>query len=373
MQIVLLVLDSAGIGSAPDADGFGDGGANTLAHTIRRAGSRRALPHLAQMGLDALIRAPGLNAPPGPRGRAVRLHPQANGKDSLAGHWEMMRLSVSRPFPTYPDGFPTEVVDRLAAAWGCQPLGNVAASGTEIIERLGTEHLASGRPILYTSADSVLQIAAHEEVVPLATLYRWCESAREVMRGEHEVGRVIARPFVGQPGRFVRTAGRHDYAVAPPSETTVDRLGAAGVGTLAIGKIGDIFCQRGFDAHWPTRDNGDGLEKIREAMGDKQYGLVFANLVDFDAKWGHRRDPKGYMDGLLTVDEFLPALWEQLGPDDQLWITADHGCDPTYTGSDHTREDVPWLMFGSGVSPGTSRAAGFGVIGHTLEGLFSKD
>lgn len=355
MRIALLVIDSGGIGPAPDSEAFGDKGANTIGHTATAVGGVD-LPNLAAMGLTSLIEVYG-TLPVIPQGVAYPVHPHANGKDTLAGHWEMMGLTVTTPFRTYPEGFPDDVVRQLSAAWGREPLGNEAASGTEIIERLGAEHLATGRPILYTSADSVLQIAAHEEVVPLPVLYQWCQKARDIMQGPNLVGRIIARPFIGEPGHFQRTANRHDYTVKPWSPTEVDALLEIGVQTVAIGKIGDIFSGQGFSHHLSTSSNIDGLEKTLQVLeqDSHQPQFVFTNLVEFDSHYGHRRNPAGYAQALTDLDQFLPRLWERLTPGDQLWITADHGCDPTYRGTDHTRETLPWLAWGRDLKPFVGR------------------
>jgi phosphopentomutase len=351
MRIILVVMDSGGVGAAPDAARFGDSGANTLLHALTAC--PRPLPNLARLGLGMLIDLPGTEEGAALCGAAGRLHPAAAGKDTLAGHWEMMGEVVEEPFRTYPNGFPPEIVARLESAFGRPLIGNRAASGTAIIEELGEEHLVTGFPIVYTSADSVLQIAAHEERVPLATLYEWCAAARRLMTGAHRVGRIIARPFVGEPGHFVRTPNRHDYAVPPPPGIYTAELQAAGVETVAIGKIWDIFSGQGFSAPHPTRSNADGLRLTLDAIrtvGPR--ALVFTNLVDFDSQWGHRRDAAGYTWGLQELDAWVPEALGALAPEDQLWITADHGCDPTWPGSDHTREDSPILVGGQGVRPG---------------------
>jgi phosphopentomutase len=348
-RLLWVVLDSAGIGAAPDADAFGDGGANTLAHVLEAEPGLR-LPHLNQLGLNLLIRTgdflPAL-------GRAYRVHPRGRGKDSLAGHWEMFGLTVERPFPTYPEGFPPEVVRALEAAWGVPLLANAVGSGTALLEEWGPRHLQTGYPIVYTSADSVLQIAAHEEVVPLERLYAWCEAARRVMTGPHRVGRIIARPFRGAPGHFWRTGGRRDWVAEPTGPLLSEHLRQAGVHTVAIGKIWDLYGGRGFAEAIPTHDNRETLAAIVRALHQVEGpALIMANLVDFDTAYGHRRNPRGYADALREVDQALPEWMGLLGPGDQLWVTADHGCDPTYRGTDHTREDVPWLVYGSGVRPG---------------------
>jgi phosphopentomutase len=371
MTIVLVVVDSGGIGAAPDADRFGDAGADTLGHAL--AVRPAPLGQLDRLGLGRLY---GRSDAPAPDGAAFRVHPAAAGKDTLAGHWEMMGVVVRTPFPTYPDGFPPDVVAQLEAAFGRPLLGNRPASGTAIIEELGPAHLATGRPIVYTSADSVLQIAAHEEVVPVATLYAWCEAARRIMTGPHAVGRIIARPFVGTPGRFVRTARRHDWPVLPPPEILTRRLAAAGVEVVGIGKIDDIFAHQGITTAYRTQSNADGLSRTLAELGRPAAGprLIFTNLVDFDSLWGHRRDPVGYVAGLEALDAWVGAARAALGPVDQLWITADHGCDPTWPGSDHTREDVPWLAVGPAVRPGTLGARStLADLGATLAEAFGVE
>lgn len=356
MRIVMVVVDSGGIGAAPDAAAYGDGGANTLEHALQA--DPTPLPHLAQMGLGQLIHLPGTGSVP-VRGAAYRIHPTAAGKDTLAGHWEMMGAIVTEPFRTYPDGFPSSVVRELEGAFGRSILGNRPESGTVIIEELGEEHMRTGQPIVYTSADSVLQIAAHEEVVPLDLLYHWCQEARRIMVAPNLVGRIIARPFVGQPGKFVRTAHRHDYAVPPPPSVYTRVLKDHGVNTIAVGKIWDIFSGVGFSKPHPTRSNRDGLEQTlslvaqHDNAGDDRV-FVYTNLVDFDSSYGHRRDAAGYARALAELDAWVPSLLQRLSGDDQLWITADHGCDPTRPGSDHTREDVPGLIAGPRVRGGVT-------------------
>lgn len=373
MKVVLIVMDSAGIGDAPDSLNFGDRGANTVAHALEAAGGRD-LPHLAGMGLSHLVPLSGTHEVP-LAGVAFPVHPSANGKDTLAGHWEMMGLTVTHPFRTYPAGFPDEVRDALEQAFGRPTLGNEAASGTEIMARLGALHMETGYPILYTSADSVLQLAAHESVVPIELLYQWCQEARRIMQTPHLVGRIIARPFVGQPGSFVRTANRHDYAVEPWAPTMVDHLADRGVKTIAVGKIGDIFSLHGFSRHSGTRSNADGLQKTLAALSESDGDtFIYTNLVEFDSHYGHRRDAVGYADALSALDGFLPHLWDAMDDDDQLWITADHGCDPTYPGSDHTRETVPWLCYGPSLGPfvGGARES-LADLGATLACLFGAE
>ncbi len=348
-RAVLVVLDSVGVGAMPDAGRFGDdAGSHTLGNTARVVGGLR-LPTLERLGLG-LIDPPlaGVARPETPLAAYGKMAEASDAKDTVTGHWEIAGLVSPRGFPTYPGGFPADLVARFVAeAWLPGVLGNVAASGTEIIERLGAEHMATGKPILYTSADSVFQVAAHESVIPLARLYEICEVARRLTR-PMRIGRVIARPFEGVPGRFVRTPGRHDYALDPPGETLLDRLAAAGVPVIGVGKVRDIFAGRGVTEHHPAPHNPEALSALGSILGRPPAGpreLVFANLVDFDMLWGHRNDPAGYAAGLGAFDEALGRLLPRLGPDDALFVTADHGCDPTTPSTDHSREYVPLLAY----------------------------
>jgi phosphopentomutase len=282
-----------------------------------------------------------------------RLLEASNGKDTITGHWEMMGIVIRNAFPTFPHGFPSEIVERFEAIVGRKVLGNKTASGTAIIEELGREHMRTGRPILYTSADSVFQVAAHEDVVPLPTLWDWCAKAREMLVPPHRVNRVIARPFVGEPGAFVRTAGRRDFAVAPPSPSILDALTQAGVSTCGVGKIQDIFCCQGIAAGNRTADNAEGVARTLAWLDRGEGGFCFTNLNDFDSKYGHRRDPEGYAKALVDLDARLPQLLNRLSQGDRLILTADHGCDPTAPGTDHTREYVPLLDYRPGM-PGVA-------------------
>jgi phosphopentomutase len=344
-RCVVIVLDSGGIGALPDAAAYGDApGANTLGNIARHLGGL-ALPNFARLGLGNLTEIPGLSRSPSPAAYVARLRETSKGKDTITGHWEMAGIHTEVPFPTYPDGFPPEVVDAFTAICGKPPLGNIPASGTEIIERMGAEHVATGRPILYTSADSVFQVATHEEVVPLATLYDWCERARAMLVPPHQVNRVIARPFVGSPGAFVRTPNRRDYALDPPPNV-LDRLSAAGVGVYAVGKICDIFNGRGVASSVRVADNEEAMLQTFEILQHLEQGFVFVNLNDFDSKFGHRRDVRGYAGALERLDGHLPKLESMLRPGDLVIFTADHGCDPTAPGTDHTREYVPYIELG---------------------------
>lgn len=351
-RVILMVLDSVGIGALPDAAEFGDAGSNTVGNLARARGGLH-LPQLERLGLGNLVDAPGVRpvgaAAAGAFGRAAL---RSVGKDTMTGHWEMVGIRLDQPFRTYMDGFPPEIIDRFTAAIGVERvLGNVVASGTEIIAALGEEHLRTGLPIVYTSADSVFQIAAHEQVVPVERLYTWCKVARQILQGEHRVGRVIARPFTGAPGAFRRTERRKDLAVEPPP-MLLHFLVQAGLDVLAVGKIWDIFTGQGITASEKTRDNAHGLEVMERFLHQRKPGLIFANLVDFDQLYGHRRDVAGYAAALEAVDAHLPRLLGMLGPRDVLIVTADHGNDPTFPGTDHTREWVPVLVTGGPVRPG---------------------
>jgi phosphopentomutase len=343
-RIIWIVLDSVGIGAMPDADRFGDPpGADTLGNIARLRGIK--LPNMARMGLGNIKPLAGI-APaekPAAYGRCRLASP---GKDTTTGHWEMVGIHLARPFPLYPNGFPAEIMDEFERRIGRRALGNKAASGTEIIKELGEEHMRTGSPIVYTSADSVFQVAAHEEVIPLWELYKICETAREILRGPHEVGRVIARPFAGQPGAFTRTANRHDYAVPPPKGMLLDRLEERGVAVHSVGKIFDVFLGRGIQDSEKTKNNSDGMAKTLEAMEATPRGLIFVNLVDFDQQYGHRNDIEGYGAALEQFDQWLPGFESALGEGDLAIFTADHGCDPTVPGTDHTREFVPLLAAG---------------------------
>ena len=335
-RIFWVVLDSVGVGEMPDAAAYGDAGSDTLGNMARMRPLR--IPNLAALGIGNIRPIHGVPPavePEGAYGKAALASP---GKDTTTGHWEMAGIILSRPFPLYPNGFPPEVMEEFHRRIGRRTLGNYPASGTEIIQKLGEEHMRTGWPIVYTSADSVFQIAAHEEVIPLAELYRICEIARDILRGEHEVGRVIARPFVGVPGSFRRTANRHDYAVPPPPGMLLDRLAELGVPVLSIGKIADVFLNRGVSEAWKTKSNAEGMEKLLEAAERFSRGLVWANLVDFDMLYGHRNDVEGYARALEAVDAWLPSMRAALQPGDLLLVTADHGCDPTTPSTDHSRE-----------------------------------
>ncbi|MCM3089087.1 phosphopentomutase [Bhargavaea ginsengi] len=343
-RIHLIVLDSVGIGEAPDAVDFGDEGSDTLGHIAEATGGLN-MPNMAGLGLANIRPLKGLEAADNPAGYFGRMQEASVGKDTMTGHWEIMGLNIDKPFKVYPDGFPEGLVKELEERTGRKVIGNKPASGTAIIDELGPLHMESGGLIVYTSADPVLQIAAHEGVIPIEELYEICEIAREItLKPEYLVGRVIARPFIGEPGNFTRTTNRHDYALKPFGRTVMNELQDGGFQVIAVGKISDIFNGEGVTDSVRTSSNMDGVDKLLEVMDRDFEGLSFTNLVDFDALFGHRRDPEGYGNALAEFDARLPEIMGALGEDDLLIITADHGNDPTAPGSDHTREFVPIIM-----------------------------
>lgn len=353
-RFIVIVLDSVGIGELPDAAAFGDVGSNTLGNTAQAVGGLK-LPHMEKMGLSNIALLRGVQPQSKPSAAFGKMVEVSAGKDTTTGHWELMGIHLNQAFPTYPDGFPPEVMDRFEAEIGRGWLGNYATSGTVVIEELGEEHLRTGKPIVYTSADSVFQIAAHEEIIPVEELYDICRTAREILRGEHEVSRVIARPFIGAPGNFQRTPRRQDFSVLPPEPTLLDLLKKAGLMVYAVGKIEDIFAGQGITAAVHTDDNMDGVDKTIAAMRQRrERGLIFTNLVDFDSKFGHRNNPEGYADALAEFDQRLPEIMAALTEDDVLVLTADHGNDPTTPSTDHSREYVPVLIAGDAVRPGVN-------------------
>ena len=354
-RIVWIVLDSVGIGEMPDAAAYGDQGSDTLGNIARLRGLN--LPHLKRLGLGNIRPLAGIAAVPSPVAAFGRCCLASPGKDTTTGHWEMAGIHLGRPFPLYPNGFPPEIMKEFERRIGRGTLGNKAASGTEIIKELGETHMRTRSPIVYTSADSVFQVAAHEDVIPLAELYRICETAREILRGPDEVGRVIARPFIGKPGYFTRTPNRHDYAVPPPGGMLLDRLAERGVAVHGVGKISDVFLGRGIRSSARTANNSDGMSKTIKAMKTERDGLLFVNLVDFDQQYGHRNDVEGYGRALEEFDAWVPKFERALEPDDLAIFTADHGCDPTTPSTDHSREYVPLLVSG----PKTRRGVNLGV------------
>ena len=351
-RVIILVADGVGCGGAPDASTYGDAGADTLGNLARRLGGLR-LPNLARLGLGRTTAIAGVSATINPEGAWGLLTQASAGKDTITGHWEMAGLVTTDPMATFPHGFPIEITSALKALAGRPLIGNKPASGTAIIEELGAEHLKSGALILYTSADSVLQIAAHEEIVPLPELFRICQAARGIA-DRHRIGRVIARPFVGVPGQFRRTYNRRDFSMLPPRPTLCDVLTAAQIPVLGVGKIADIFAGRGVPISLHTEGNADGMNITLEALDRMDRGLLFVNLVDFDMVFGHRNDCPGFGRALETFDAWLPRFRARLHAGDAAFITADHGNDPTTAGTDHTRERVPLLAFGPGVRPATT-------------------
>jgi phosphopentomutase len=369
LRVIWVVLDSVGIGEMPDAAAYGDAGSDTLGNISKQR--PLAVPNLCALGLGN-IRPIAHLEPVSPAtaayGRCALASP---GKDTTTGHWEMVGIHLEKPFPVYPECFPSDVIREFEERIGRQTLGNCPASGTEIIQRLGDEHIRSGAPIVYTSADSVFQIAAHEDVIPLAELYRICEIGRDLLRGENEVGRVIARPFTGSSGKYVRTANRKDYAVPPPQGMLLDQLADRNVAVHAVGKIHDVFLGRGITRSEKTKSNAEGMQKTIVAMQHTGRGLIFTNLVDFDMLYGHRNDVEGYARALEEVDAWLPHLLEASTAQDLVILTADHGCDPTTPSTDHSREYVPLLVYGK-----NSRSVNLGTrstlsdIGQTVAEIF---
>ena len=348
-RAIVLVCDSLGVGELPDAADWGDEGSDTLGHVLRDA--RPSLPNLERLGLLHTLANPASRiAPSAAWGKMAE---RSAGKDTTTGHWEMMGLIVDEPFRTWPDGFPPEVIGEFERLIGRGTLGNKPASGTVILDELGEEHMRTGKPIVYTSGDSVFQVAAHEEIIPIEELWRICVIAREIMRGEHNVGRIIARPFVGPgKGKFKRTANRKDLSVSPSGPTFLDSIRQSGGRVVGVGKIADIFDRRGIDEEIRSESNADGMSKTIALARESDAALIFTNLVDFDSKYGHRNDAPGYARALEELDARIPELLDALGPNDILFLTADHGCDPTDVSTDHTREYVPFLAAGPRIRPG---------------------
>jgi len=370
-RVALIVLDSLGMGEMPDAAAWGDAGSDTLGHICE---SREVkLPNLQGWGLGNVRHLAGVPPVEEPRGSFGRCALRSNGKDTTTGHWEMAGIILEQAFPTYPAGFPEEIIERFVAETGVPGiLGNYPASGTEIIKELGDEHVRSGKPIVYTSADSVFQIAAHEEVFPVARLYEICETARNILRGEHEVGRVIARPFVGHTGAFKRTENRHDYAVAPPREMLLPIISGAGLDVVSVGKISSIYDAAGVTQELPGKNNDQSIDQTIAALNSDARGLIFSNLVDFDMLYGHRRDVEGYARAVEHFDARLPEIEAAMRDTDLLILTADHGNDPTYRGTDHTREYVPLLVYGKRARAGVNLGdrASLSDIGQTVADNF---
>jgi phosphopentomutase len=368
-RAIVIVLDSVGIGELPDAALYEDQGSNTLGNIAAQVPLN--IPTLAAMGLARLVPLPG-SAPAAATAAYGRMAERSAGKDSVTGHWELMGLVLDRPFPTFPNGFPTDLITEFESRIGRQSIGNVVASGTAIIDELGPLHMETGYPIVYTSADSVFQIAAHEGIVPVPQLYKWCHVAYDLAVKGLGLGRVIARPFIGLPGSFQRTSNRHDYAMPPTSDTLLDRLLAAGHHVSSVGKVSDLFAGRGISESHPTRSDADGVARVDKLMTTQASGLIFANLVDFDTVYGHRNDTAGYAANLERFDARLPDLLVKLRDDDLLVITADHGNDPTTPSTDHSREHVPVLLYGRPIKAGTDigTRATFADLGQTLAEVF---
>ncbi|MEW8971931.1 phosphopentomutase [Mesobacillus jeotgali] len=351
-RVFLIVMDSVGIGEAPDAEKFGDKGSHTLGHIGERMNGLN-MPNMGKLGLSNIEEIKGIAPADKPLAYYTKMEEASNGKDTMTGHWEIMGLNIQTPFQVFPDGFPDELINELESRTGRKVIGNKPASGTEILVELGEEHMKTGALIVYTSADSVLQIAAHEEIIPIEELYDICKIARELTLDEkYMVGRVIARPFIGEPGDFKRTSNRHDYALKPFGRTVMNELKDSGLDVLAIGKISDIYDGEGVTESLRTISNMDGMDKLLQTLDQDFTGLSFLNLVDFDALFGHRRDPEGYGKALEEYDARLPEVFEKLNEDDLLIITADHGNDPVHHGTDHTREYVPLLVYSKGMNEG---------------------
>lgn len=347
-RVIIIVLDSVGIGALPDAYLYGDEGSNTLVNVANAVGGLN-MPNMEHLGLGNITAIKGITPQVQAAGSYGRMAERSPGKDTITGHWEIAGIILEKPFPVYPDGFPAFIIEELQRQIGRPVLGNYAASGTEIIEKLGSEHLKTGYPIVYTSADSVFQIAAHEEIIPPEQLYEICAVARSILTGEHEVARVIARPFTGSAGNFTRTANRKDFAILPPKPTLLDHLAANRFDVISVGKIKDIFVGRGISHSFSAKTNSHGIDQLLKAMKQFPKGLIFCNLVEYDSNYGHRNDPDGYARALMEFDHRLPEILSLLDSSSVLIITADHGCDPTFTGTDHTREYVPIIVYGDKV------------------------
>ncbi|WP_346928313.1 phosphopentomutase [Clostridium sp.] len=374
-KVVLVVLDSVGIGELPDAELYGDKGSNTLGNIAKHV-KGFSIPNLEALGIGSIEGVENLIKCENPEGIYGRCSELSKGKDTITGHWEMAGVILETPLQTYPNGFPKEIMDEFEAKIGRKTLGNVVASGTAIIEELGEEHIRTGYPIIYTSADSVFQIAANEDVISLEELYKMCQIAREMLVGDKMVGRVIARPFKGmKKGEFVRTANRHDYALEPFNKTALEYVSEAGLPMAAVGKIKDIFTGKGVTESVSIKDNMDGVDKTLQMMKSHSKGFIFTNLVDFDMKFGHRNDAEGYAKALEEFDDRLPEIKEALGDDDVLIITADHGCDPTTEGTDHSREYVPVIIYGRNLKEDINLGTrdGFCDIGKTVLDLLGID
>jgi phosphopentomutase len=372
-RVCLLVLDACGVGELPDAEAYGDAGSNTLGHCAEAVGGLK-MPTMGRMGLGNIIPIRGIPETSSPKAYYGKLAEQSAGKDSTIGHWELAGLISHKPFPLYPNGFPKEIIDEFVRKTGRPVIGNEAASGTEIIARLGETHLKTGSLIVYTSADSVFQVAAHVDLIPLSELYRYCRLAREMLQGEHGVSRVIARPFAGKPGEFYRTPDRKDFSLPPTGPTVLDLLSESSHDVITVGKVDDLFAGRGVTKSQHTKSNQEGIERIIDFLKTEFHGLLFANLVDFDMIWGHRNDAAGFAGGLEYFDSRLPEILAVLRKDDLFIITADHGCDPTTTSTDHSREYTPLLAYSPGFQSLSGKNLGirrtFADIGATISEIF---
>lgn len=370
-RVIWIVLDSVGIGALPDAAKYGDAGSDTLGH-VSAYNNGLNLKNMEKIGLGNIDGINGINKVANPIGCYARIKESSDGKDTVTGHWEMVGIDTQSPFPTYPNGFPEDIIKEFEKRTGRKVIGNKVASGTEILDELGKEHMETGALIVYTSADSVFQIAAHEEIVSIEELYKACEIARDLLSN---IARVIARPFVGTEGNFTRTANRHDYALLPPHKTTLDMLKDKGLSVMAVGKIVDLFSGNGVTDFVHTKSNNDGVDKTLEYMKTDKKGLIFTNLVDFDMKWGHRNLPIEYGKGLEEFDNRLTEIMDAMNDDDVLFITADHGCDPTFKGTDHTREYVPFLAYGKELKENVNLGTleGFFSMGQTICDIFDTE
>lgn len=372
-RAIIIVLDGVGIGELPDAGKYGDEGSNTLGNVV--VAENLKLPNLEKLGLGNIEGAKGIAADPFPKGNFGKMAEKSAGKDTTTGHWEIAGIVNPKPFPVYPNGFPQSIIEQFEKAIGRKVLGNIPASGTEIINQLGDEHIRTGYPIVYTSADSVFQIAAHEEVIPLEELYKICITAREILKGEHAVGRVIARPFIGKEGKFVRTANRRDFSLKPIGKTILDHVVQKGYHVKTVGKIDDIFANQGITESVHTNGNSDGINKTIEYIKQDFPGIIFTNLIDYDMLYGHRNDVKGFAEALAEFDKRLPEILHWMKEDDILFLTADHGCDPTTPSTDHSREYVPLLVYGKKIKQGVNLGVRetFADLGATISHYLDVD
>jgi len=372
IRIIVIVLDSVGVGALQDAYKFGDEDSNTLGNIAKVLGGLN-LPNLEKMGLGNIIPILGVKPQLSPTANFGKMAEVSAGKGSTSGHWELVGLHISKAFPTYPNGFPEEIMDKFHKAIGTQTLGNYPASGTEIIKVLGNEHIKTKKPIVYTSADSVFQIAAHEDTIPPEKLYKICKKAREILTGEHAISRVIARPFIGKNGKFTRTKRRKDFSLEPTGKMLLDYLKENEKEVLAVGKISDIFVGRGITKKFPTKNNLDGIKKIINLIGNNRGDMIFANLIDFDMLYGHRNNPEGYAKALAEFDENIPEILNSMKYNDILFITADHGCDPTTPSTDHSREYVPLIVYGKNIKSGVNLGIrkSFADVGKTISEILN--